>query len=205
MKARTDELNQAIVLMITTQTAQVLLSQFEIGFEVAAALIIIAAGGNPDRLASQASFAALCGVSPTGVVRKDPSVPPEPRRPPASRLRHQPIPANLTAETTPLSASSSVTSIRSPARFTVGAGQESEFVDSMHIARTRSHPARPPRGSTSCIDRPVWDIYPTWPVGMSGVMRPAVRQATWHRFGGRGDPTPRQEGPKYEQVRSLQR
>jgi transposase len=39
------------------------LNQYGVGPEVAAALLITA-GGNPDRLNSEASFAALCGVSP---------------------------------------------------------------------------------------------------------------------------------------------
>jgi hypothetical protein len=37
-----------------------------VGADSAAALLI-AAGDNPDRLASEASFAALCGVSPIGI------------------------------------------------------------------------------------------------------------------------------------------
>ncbi|MFG1943329.1 transposase [Nonomuraea sp. NPDC048826] len=44
-------------------TAPRLLQQFGVGPDSAAALLI-AAGDNPERLASEASFAALCGVSP---------------------------------------------------------------------------------------------------------------------------------------------
>ncbi|MFF7988158.1 transposase [Streptomyces sp. NPDC007901] len=44
-------------------TAPSLLARFGIGPDSAAALLI-AAGDNPERLGSEASFAALCGVSP---------------------------------------------------------------------------------------------------------------------------------------------
>lgn len=44
-------------------TAPSLLEQFGIGPDSAAALVITA-GDNPERLGSEASFAALCGVSP---------------------------------------------------------------------------------------------------------------------------------------------
>jgi transposase len=57
-----EELRGAII-SITTQAAGVLLDQYGVGPEVAAALLITA-GGNSDRLTSEASFAALCGVSP---------------------------------------------------------------------------------------------------------------------------------------------
>ena len=48
---------------LTAQAAPALLDQFGVGPDVAAALLI-AAGGNPERLGHEASFAALCGVSP---------------------------------------------------------------------------------------------------------------------------------------------
>ena len=48
---------------LTAQAAPALLAQFGVGPDVAAALLI-AAGGNPERLGHEASFAALCGVSP---------------------------------------------------------------------------------------------------------------------------------------------
>jgi transposase len=48
---------------LTAQAAPALLDQFGVGPNVAAALLI-AAGGNPERLGHEASFAALCGVSP---------------------------------------------------------------------------------------------------------------------------------------------
>lgn len=47
----------------TQKAAPDLLDVYGVGPDVAAALLI-AAGGNPDRLHSEASFAALCGVSP---------------------------------------------------------------------------------------------------------------------------------------------
>jgi hypothetical protein len=37
-------------------------------------------GGNPDRLTSEASFAALCGVSPIRRFKEDPPVSAEPGR-----------------------------------------------------------------------------------------------------------------------------
>lgn len=48
---------------LTAKTAPVLLQQFGVGPDVATALLV-AAGGSPERLRNEASFAALCGVSP---------------------------------------------------------------------------------------------------------------------------------------------
>jgi transposase len=48
---------------LLTRTAPSLLSQFGVGTEVAGQLLVTA-GDNPERLRSEASFAALCGVSP---------------------------------------------------------------------------------------------------------------------------------------------
>lgn len=48
---------------LVTQTAPRLIEQFGVGPEVAAQLLITA-GDNPERLRSESSFAALCGVSP---------------------------------------------------------------------------------------------------------------------------------------------
>ncbi len=48
---------------LTQQAAPDLRAQFGVGPEVAAQLIVTV-GGNPDRLTSEASFAALCGTSP---------------------------------------------------------------------------------------------------------------------------------------------
>jgi transposase len=53
---------QQITAAVTRHTPQ-LLTRCGIGPDNAAALLI-AAGDNPDRLRSEASFAALCGVSP---------------------------------------------------------------------------------------------------------------------------------------------
>lgn len=56
------ELEQQITTAVTRHTP-VLLTRYGIGPDNAAALLITA-GDNPDRLHSEASFAALCGVSP---------------------------------------------------------------------------------------------------------------------------------------------
>jgi transposase len=56
------ELEQQIITAVTNHSPQ-LLTRCGIGPDNAAALLI-AAGDNPDRLRSEASFAALCGVSP---------------------------------------------------------------------------------------------------------------------------------------------
>ena len=56
------ELEQQITTAVTNHTPQ-LLTRSGIGPDNAAA-VLIAAGDNPDRLRSEASFAALCGVSP---------------------------------------------------------------------------------------------------------------------------------------------
>jgi transposase len=56
------ELEQQITTAVTNHTPQ-LLTRCGVGPDNAAALLI-AAGDNPDRLRSEASFAALCGVSP---------------------------------------------------------------------------------------------------------------------------------------------
>ena len=56
------DLEQRLTNTITSHTP-VLLTHRGVGPDTAAALLI-AAGDNPDRLRSEASFAALCGVSP---------------------------------------------------------------------------------------------------------------------------------------------
>jgi transposase len=48
---------------LVTQTAPALVARSGIGTDTAGALLV-AAGDNPDRLTSEAAFAALCGVSP---------------------------------------------------------------------------------------------------------------------------------------------
>ena len=57
-----DELNQQITDAINAHTPQ-LLQRYGVGPDTAAALLL-AAGDNPHRLTSEASFAALCGASP---------------------------------------------------------------------------------------------------------------------------------------------
>ena len=57
-----DDLNQQITAILTRH-APTLLQRNGVGPDTAAALLI-AAGDNPERLHSEASFAALCGVSP---------------------------------------------------------------------------------------------------------------------------------------------
>jgi transposase len=52
-----------VIAAITTAVAPVLLAQFGVGHDVAAALLITA-GGNTDRMHRESSFAALCGVNP---------------------------------------------------------------------------------------------------------------------------------------------
>lgn len=57
-----DELNVHITAAIQTRAPK-LLQRYGVGPDTGAALLL-AAGDNPERLASEASFAALCGVSP---------------------------------------------------------------------------------------------------------------------------------------------
>jgi len=57
-----DELNVHITAAIKTHAPQ-LLQRYGVGPDTAATLLL-AAGDNPERLTSEASFAALCGVSP---------------------------------------------------------------------------------------------------------------------------------------------
>jgi len=56
------DLNQRITEVLTAHAPQ-LLDHYGVGPDTAAVLLI-AAGDNPERLHSEASFAALCGVSP---------------------------------------------------------------------------------------------------------------------------------------------
>ena len=51
------------LLRLTRRVCPELLARPGVGFEVASSLLV-AAGDNPDRLHSEASFAAVCGVSP---------------------------------------------------------------------------------------------------------------------------------------------
>ena len=62
LTAEIDELNVQITAAIQT-CAPKLLQRYGVGPDTAAALLL-AAGDNPERLTSEASFAALCGVSP---------------------------------------------------------------------------------------------------------------------------------------------
>lgn len=62
LRQETTELGRRMTIAIRA-TAPSLLEQFGIGPDSAAALLITA-GDNPERLGSEASFAALCGVSP---------------------------------------------------------------------------------------------------------------------------------------------
>lgn len=57
-----DELNRRIAAAVAARAPQ-LLKRYGVGHDTAAALLVTA-GDNPERLASEASFAALCGVSP---------------------------------------------------------------------------------------------------------------------------------------------
>ena len=54
---------EADLQRLTAVVAPALVAAFGVGSDVAAALLV-AAGGNPERLRSEAAFAALCGVSP---------------------------------------------------------------------------------------------------------------------------------------------
>lgn len=54
---------ETVMTEMVTACAPELLKQFGVGYDSAAALLI-AVGDNPERMKNQASFAALCGVSP---------------------------------------------------------------------------------------------------------------------------------------------
>jgi len=60
-----EEINElgSLIADLTAEAAPALLGQFGVGPDVASALLI-AAGGASDRLRTEASFAALCGVNP---------------------------------------------------------------------------------------------------------------------------------------------
>ncbi len=62
LSSEIDELNARIATTIEARAPQ-LLQRYGVGPDTAAALLL-AAGDNPERLHSEASFAALCGVSP---------------------------------------------------------------------------------------------------------------------------------------------
>ncbi|SFH24107.1 Transposase IS116/IS110/IS902 family protein [Streptomyces mirabilis] len=62
LTAEVNDLTARITIAITA-CAPKLLDRYGVGPDTAAALLI-AAGDNPDRMGSEASFAALCGVSP---------------------------------------------------------------------------------------------------------------------------------------------
>jgi transposase len=97
---------ESAIERLTQLAAPDLRAQVGVGADVAAALLI-AVGSNPDRLVSEASFAALCGVSPIPASSgKDQPPPPQPRRrstgqrrpprrlprPPAARSHHSRLP-----------------------------------------------------------------------------------------------------------------
>ncbi|MDQ3113594.1 MAG: IS110 family transposase [Actinomycetota bacterium] len=63
LDAEADDLRAALQRVVADAAPDGLLEQQGVGPDVAAALMI-AAGDNPDRVRSEASFAALCGVSP---------------------------------------------------------------------------------------------------------------------------------------------
>jgi hypothetical protein len=82
--AETAELYTTIA-EITADVAPALLAPFGVGLDVAAVLLITASG-NTDRMHHESSFAAFCGVSPiAGVFGQGQSPSTQPRRRPASR------------------------------------------------------------------------------------------------------------------------
>ncbi|UOZ03294.1 IS110 family transposase [Amycolatopsis sp. WQ 127309] len=93
LACRIDRLSQEIA-DLNAQTAAVLtghnsamLDTYGVGPDTAATLLI-AAGDNPERLRSEASFAALCGVSPVEASSGRTATPPaQPRRRPPGQLR----------------------------------------------------------------------------------------------------------------------
>jgi transposase len=62
LTAELDDLDHQLSVLVN-QTAPELVAVHGVGIETAATLLV-AAGGNPDRLHHERSFAALCGVSP---------------------------------------------------------------------------------------------------------------------------------------------
>ncbi len=62
LETETAELD-AMITDLVTDTAPALLERFGVGVHTAA-LLLVAAGDNPDRLRSEAAWAHLCGVSP---------------------------------------------------------------------------------------------------------------------------------------------
>ena len=81
-----DDLNQQLARAVNRHTAK-LLARPGVGPDCAAALLITA-GDNPERLGSEASYAALCGASPVQMsCGQDRPPAPEPRRRPASQRR----------------------------------------------------------------------------------------------------------------------
>jgi transposase len=77
LTSEVDELNAQITAAIQAHVPE-LLNRYGVGPDTAAALLL-AAGANPERLTSEASFAALCGVSPIEVLGQDPPTSTQPR------------------------------------------------------------------------------------------------------------------------------
>ena len=63
LSSEIDQLDDTLASLVTDTAPTALLDECGIGINVAADLIVTA-GSNPDRMRSEAAFAALCGVSP---------------------------------------------------------------------------------------------------------------------------------------------
>ncbi len=89
LTAEVDDLQARITNAVNRSTPR-LLERNGVGLDTAASLLITA-GDNPQRLGSDAAFAALCGASPIEASSgKTPASSPQPGRRPASRRR--PVP-----------------------------------------------------------------------------------------------------------------
>ncbi len=92
-----DDLDERLTAVLAAHAPD-LLARNGVGPDTGATLLI-AAGDNPDRLHSEAAFAALCGVSPVEASSgQDPAAPTQPRRQPAGQRRpapHHPRPPAL--------------------------------------------------------------------------------------------------------------
>ena len=81
---------EAQLQRLTKTTAPALVGIYGVGPDTAATLLVTA-GSNPERLHSDAAFAALCGVNPdTRFFRQDQPAPAEPRWRPPGKCRPSP-------------------------------------------------------------------------------------------------------------------
>jgi hypothetical protein len=140
-----------LITPLVTELAPQMLERVGFGVEVTGQLLI-SAGDNPDRLASEAAWAMLCGSAPLPASSEDPTPPAQPRRRPrpptapsawppsaayASTRAPRPTPPAAKPTASPNAKPCAASSATSPARPTTSSLDEHESVSETAIHQPR--------------------------------------------------------------------